>query len=57
MARSSPTGAARAGFLPSATVDGEVLPRQLGRMFDRGEQAPVPILAGFSSGRSDRCDS
>ena len=43
-------GAARAGFLPFGTVDGKVLPRQLVEVFDRGEQAPVPILAGFNSG-------
>lgn len=38
------------GYLPFATVDGKVLPRQLVETFDRGEQAPVPILAGFNSG-------
>ena len=45
------TGAAlRAGYLPFGTIDGQVLPRQLVEVFDRGEQAPVPILAGFNSG-------
>ena len=31
-------------------IDGKVLPRQLVEVFDRGEQAHVPILAGFNSG-------
>ncbi|WP_292075078.1 MULTISPECIES: carboxylesterase/lipase family protein [unclassified Brevundimonas] len=42
--------AAVAGFSPFAVVDGQILPRQLVDAFDRGEQAPVPILAGFNSG-------
>ena len=42
--------AARAGYLPLGTVDGQVLPRQLVEVFDRGEQAPVKIIAGFNSG-------
>jgi para-nitrobenzyl esterase len=41
---------ARAGYIPWGTVDGAVLPRQLVDSFDRGEQAPVPILAGFNEG-------
>jgi para-nitrobenzyl esterase len=43
-------GAAQAGFLPFGVVDGVTLPRQLVDVFDRGEQASVPILAGFNSG-------
>lgn len=43
-------GAARAGYFPLGTIDGRILPRQLVEVFDRGEQAPVPILAGFNSG-------
>jgi para-nitrobenzyl esterase len=39
-----------AGYAPWGTIDGHVLPRQLVDVFDRGEQAPVPILAGFNSG-------
>jgi para-nitrobenzyl esterase len=39
-----------AGFGPWGAIDGHVLPRQLVDVFDRGEQAPVPILAGFNSG-------
>ena len=39
-----------AGFAPFGVVDGVVLPRQLVDTFDRGEQAPVPVLAGFNSG-------
>ena len=42
--------AAAAGFAPFGAVDGHVLPRQLVEVFDRGEQARVPILAGFNSG-------
>lgn len=41
---------ARVGYFPLATIDGRILPRQLVDVFDRGEQAPVPILAGFNSG-------
>jgi len=43
-------GAARAGYIPWGTIDGAILPRQLVDTFDRGEQAPVPILAGFNEG-------
>jgi para-nitrobenzyl esterase len=42
--------AAAAGFAPFGAVDGHVLPRQLIDTFDRGEQAHVPLLAGFNSG-------
>lgn len=42
--------AAKAGYIPFGTVDGRVLPRQLVDAFDRGEQAKVPILAGFNNG-------
>jgi para-nitrobenzyl esterase len=42
--------AAKAGYLPFAAVDGVVLTRQLVDTFDLGEQARVPILAGFNSG-------
>jgi para-nitrobenzyl esterase len=42
--------AARTGYFPLGTVDGHVLPRQLVEVFDRGEQARVPIIAGFNSG-------
>jgi para-nitrobenzyl esterase len=42
--------AVRAGYLPFGVIDGRVLPRQLVDVFDRGEQARVPILAGFNSG-------
>jgi para-nitrobenzyl esterase len=42
--------AARAGYFPLATIDGRILPSQLVDVFDRGEQAPVPIIAGFNSG-------
>ena len=36
--------------MPFAAVDGHVLKAQLVDTFDRGEQAPVPLLAGFNSG-------
>lgn len=42
--------AAQAGFPAFATVDGQVLPDQLAEIFDKGQQARVPILAGFNSG-------
>ncbi|MFS0773061.1 carboxylesterase/lipase family protein [Sphingomonas sp. 1P08PE] len=42
--------AAAAGYIPWGTVDGKTLPRQLVDTFDRGEQAPVPVLAGFNAG-------
>lgn len=42
--------AALAGFFPLGVVDGQVLPAQLVEVFDRGDQAPVPILAGFNDG-------
>lgn len=42
--------AAMSGFLPLGNVDGKVLPAQPVEVFDRGEQAPVPILAGFNEG-------
>ncbi|HBK47183.1 MAG TPA: carboxylesterase [Xanthomonadaceae bacterium] len=42
--------AAAAGFAPWAAIDGQVLTRQLVETFERGEQAPVPILVGFNSG-------
>src|SRR3546814_16654992 len=42
--------ATKAGFAPQGTIDGHVLPRQVIDTFDRGEQARVPLLAGFNSG-------
>lgn len=42
--------AAQGGFATFGVVDGVVLPRQLVETFDRGEQAQVPVLAGFNSG-------
>lgn len=43
-------GAVAKGYLPWGTVDGRLLTRQLVETWDRGEQAPVPVLAGFNSG-------
>lgn len=42
--------AAAAGFPPFGAVDGKILPDQLVTIFDKGEQAHVPVLAGFNSG-------
>lgn len=42
--------AAAAGYIPWGTIDGQVLRRQLVDTFDRGEQARVPVLAGFNMG-------
>jgi para-nitrobenzyl esterase len=49
-ARELVDAAAAAGYAPLGTVDGKILPRQLVDTFDRGEQAPVPLIAGFTSG-------
>ncbi|MDE2163692.1 MAG: carboxylesterase family protein [Alphaproteobacteria bacterium] len=37
-------------FAPFAAVDGHVLTHQITKTFGKGEEAPVPILAGFNSG-------
>ncbi|MDQ8029708.1 MAG: carboxylesterase family protein [Brevundimonas sp.] len=42
--------AAAGDFATFGVIDGKVLPRQIVETFDRGEQAPVPVLAGFNSG-------
>jgi len=39
-----------AKYAPWPTIDAQLLPRQLVDAFDRGEQVPVPLLAGFNSG-------
>lgn len=39
-----------APYFPLGTIDGHLLPRQLVEVFDRGEQAAVPVLAGFNEG-------
>jgi para-nitrobenzyl esterase len=38
------------GFFPQPVVDGWVLPRQVVDIFDAGEQARVPMIAGFNAG-------
>ena len=43
-------GAALAGFAPRGIIDSAVLHDQMLDVFARGEQAPVPVLAGFNSG-------
>ena len=50
MRRTLSLAAPAAGFAPWGTIDGHVLLRQLVDVFDKGEQAPVPLLAGFNSG-------
>ena len=42
--------AAAAGFGPWGIVDGHAFPEQMVTAFDKGDQAHVPILAGFNSG-------
>jgi para-nitrobenzyl esterase len=39
-----------AGYDPQATIDGWVLPQQIVEAFDRGDQAAVPMIAGFTAG-------
>ena len=41
---------ATSGYFALPTVDGHIVPRQLVETFELGEQAPVPIIAGFNSG-------
>ena len=49
-ARAITDAAPTTGYAPWGTIDGKTLPRQLVDVFDRGEQAPAAILAGFNSG-------
>jgi para-nitrobenzyl esterase len=49
-ARTLALSAPAAGYAPWGTIDGHYLPHQLVDVFDKGEQAPVPLLAGFNSG-------
>lgn len=49
-ARALTAAAPAAGFAPFGAIDGHVMPHQLVDAFDKGEQAPVPILTGFNSG-------
>ena len=49
-AKTITSAAAAAQFPPLGVVDGHILPDQLPTIFDKGEQAPVPILAGFNAG-------
>lgn len=42
--------ATKARFAPWGAIDGHILPHQLVEVFDKGEQADVPLLAGFNSG-------
>lgn len=49
-ARALVDAAAAAGYAPNPTVDGRILRRQLVDTYERGEQAPVPLIAGFNAG-------
>ena len=40
---------AAVGYAPYGTIDGKILKRQLVDTFDQGEQAKVPLMAGFTS--------
>lgn len=42
--------ATKAGFGSTAIVDGKIIPRQLIETFERGEQAKVPLMTGFTAG-------
>ena len=42
--------AMKAGFTPSGTIDGKLLPDQLVAILERGEQAPIPVLTGYTKG-------
>lgn len=55
-ARALTAAAVKARFVPQGTVGGPSLPRQVVDVFDAGDQAKVPLLAGFNSGevRSQR---
>jgi para-nitrobenzyl esterase len=49
-ARKLVEASAATGYAPYGTIDGKILKRQLVDAFDHGEQAPVPLIAGFNSG-------
>jgi para-nitrobenzyl esterase len=49
-ARTLTLAALKAGYRTTGTVGGRALPRQLVEIFDRREQAPVPVIAGFNAG-------
>ena len=44
------SAAPAAGFLPFGAVDGKVLAGQIVDVLDKGQQARVPLMAGFNSG-------
>lgn len=49
-ARKLVDGARKAGFFPFPVIDDVYLTGQMVETFDKGEQAPVPVLAGFNEG-------
>jgi len=42
--------APKGGYAPWGTIDGHIMLHQLVDVFDKGEQAPVPLLVGFNQG-------
>jgi len=44
------TAVAGTGYFPLGTLDGHLLPDQVIDVFERGEQAPVPLMAGYNEG-------
>src|SRR6185437_15920298 len=49
--------ALKAGYLPTGTIDGWALPRQLVDTYDRREEAHVPVLMGFNAGEIETLPS
>ena len=43
----------RVGFRPQGTIDGYVFPHQIVTIYNHGNEAHVPVLAGFNSGEID----
>lgn len=44
------TKSASTGYFPMGTIDGHILPQQVIDRIDAGQQAKVPVLAGFNEG-------
>ncbi|WP_370337111.1 carboxylesterase/lipase family protein [Parvularcula marina] len=42
--------ATKAGFYPQISIDGKYVTGQLVEVFDNGEQAQIPVLAGYNEG-------
>lgn len=48
-AKTLAVAAVKAGYMPTGTRDGQYFTRQLVDTFDAGEQARVPVIAGFNA--------